>query len=430
VSTVDPPPAATGRLFWRAFGPGVLFAGAAIGNSHLVQSTRAGAMYGLGLVAVVVVANLMKYPAFRFGPYYAAVTGRSLIEAYRSLGRPVVALVALSELASQAIIIAASALTTAAIALAVFDSAVDVRHLAATLIVLGAALLLVGGYALLDRLTKVFVAVLTVSTLAATVAVLPLVQWRLAPTPLSASDFTTLAFVIALMGFMPSALNLSILHSLWSVAKARTSGVRPSPAQVLLDLNIGYVGSALLALCFLLMGAGVMHTAGVAPASGAGPFARQVIALYTQSLGPWSGALVGVAALTVMFTTLMTVLDGMPRMQAAAITTLLEPDGRVKRRLDGTPLFVAMLVLLSGAAILVLLLFMRRFTDFIDFVTTVAFLVAPLFAILNHVVMFRAEVPPALRPGAFMRLWSLAGIVFLSGVTLVYFLARAAHVSA
>jgi len=48
----------------KALGPGLLWAGAAVGVSHLVQSTRAGANYGFALIWVVVVANLFKYTAF------------------------------------------------------------------------------------------------------------------------------------------------------------------------------------------------------------------------------------------------------------------------------------------------------------------------------------------------------------------------------
>jgi Mn2+/Fe2+ NRAMP family transporter len=64
---------------WKAIGPGLLFAGAAVGVSHLVQSTRAGAGYGLALVVIVIAANVLKYPAFAFGPRYAAATGCSLL---------------------------------------------------------------------------------------------------------------------------------------------------------------------------------------------------------------------------------------------------------------------------------------------------------------------------------------------------------------
>ena len=42
--------------FWSAFGPGLLWAATAIGISHLVQSTRAGALAGFGLSGVILLA--------------------------------------------------------------------------------------------------------------------------------------------------------------------------------------------------------------------------------------------------------------------------------------------------------------------------------------------------------------------------------------
>jgi hypothetical protein len=71
---------------WRAIGPGLLFSGAAVGVSHLVQFTRAGAMFGLALVGVIVLINVLKYPAFRFGIDYGHATRRSLMAGYRDLG--------------------------------------------------------------------------------------------------------------------------------------------------------------------------------------------------------------------------------------------------------------------------------------------------------------------------------------------------------
>ena len=36
--------------FKKTLGPGILFASTAIGVSHLVQSTKAGALFGFGLI--------------------------------------------------------------------------------------------------------------------------------------------------------------------------------------------------------------------------------------------------------------------------------------------------------------------------------------------------------------------------------------------
>ncbi|MBL4652913.1 MAG: hypothetical protein JKY53_08635 [Flavobacteriales bacterium] len=44
--------------FLKTLGPGILFASTAIGVSHLVQSTRAGAEYGFELLWLVLLTNL------------------------------------------------------------------------------------------------------------------------------------------------------------------------------------------------------------------------------------------------------------------------------------------------------------------------------------------------------------------------------------
>ena len=61
----------------------------------------------------------------------------------------------------------------------------------------------------------------------------------------------------------------------------------------LVDFHIGYLGTAIVALCFLLMGAGVMHGAGQRFPDSAGAFAGQVISLYASTLGEWSHPLIG-----------------------------------------------------------------------------------------------------------------------------------------
>ena len=73
----------------KKLGPGLLFAGAAIGVSHLVQSTRAGADYGWGLLWALLLVNLFKYPFFQFGQRYAAATGETLLDGYKRMGKGV-----------------------------------------------------------------------------------------------------------------------------------------------------------------------------------------------------------------------------------------------------------------------------------------------------------------------------------------------------
>ena len=55
------------KTLLRNLGPGLLFASMAIGTSHLVLSTKAGAQYGWLMIIPIILANILKYPFFEFG---------------------------------------------------------------------------------------------------------------------------------------------------------------------------------------------------------------------------------------------------------------------------------------------------------------------------------------------------------------------------
>ena len=97
---------------WRIMGPALLFSGSAIGTSHLVQSTRAGALYGLAMLSVILLAGILKYPAFRFAVDYGHSTRRSIMVGYRELGLWAPLLFAAAGLTIMPIIIAALSMAT------------------------------------------------------------------------------------------------------------------------------------------------------------------------------------------------------------------------------------------------------------------------------------------------------------------------------
>ena len=73
----------------KKLGPGLLFAGAAIGVSHLVQSTRAGADFGFGLLWALI-SIILKYPFFQYGSRFALATKMSLLDGYYKLGKVII----------------------------------------------------------------------------------------------------------------------------------------------------------------------------------------------------------------------------------------------------------------------------------------------------------------------------------------------------
>lgn len=418
------------KTFLKALGPGLLWAGAAIGVSHLVQSTRAGATFGLGLLGIVIFANLFKYPGFQFGPRYAAATGTSLLEGYRRRGTWALVLYALVTLGTMFTVQAAVTAVTAALLAASLGITEPVLGLqpviffSVLLTVVCAGLLLIGHYKWLDKIVKVVVVILSVTTFTATALVLPQLPWdsvRLLPDSDWLMTAAVAVAICGLIGWMPSAFDISIWHSLWTLARRRETGVAPSLRDSLIDFNVGYIGTTVLALCFVFMGAGVMFGSGKEFAPQPAAFAGQIIALYTENLGAWTGPVVAISAFTVMFSTTLTVIDGFPRAIATLAARFKGPETPGVPDPVSRPFYWGALGVLGAGAMVVIVFLATSLPRMADVATTLSLVTAAPLAWLNHRAMTGAEVPAEARPGPAMRAFSWFGI----GVSLLlagYFL--------
>jgi len=408
----------------KALGPGVLYAATAVGTSHLVQSTRAGAAYGLALVLFILLTYIAKYPAFRFGAQYASATGRSLLHGYRQQGNWAVYVYIVIAIGTMFAAVPAVTLVTAGLAKAAFDLPWETFPIATVILAICATVLIVGGYRVLDRVVKVLMAVLAGATLLATVLVIPKIDWAvsgsLLPDTIGATD---VFFIVALLGFMPSSVDISVWHSLWSVAKARDSNRRATLQDSLDDFHIGYFGTFLLALCFVLLGTGVMHNSGVEFESSPAGFASQLINLYQQTLGEWSGPLIGAIAVAVMFSTVLAGLDGYPRAAVSIFRMYKRRDSEYEQSaavVDKRTYALTVLVLALGS-LFILYFLVSSLQVVVDVAATIMFLFAPVVAWLNHRVMKSPLIPIDSRPARGLFALSLAGIIWLAAFS-AYFL--------
>lgn len=405
------------KTFWAALGPGILMAGAAVGVSHLIQATRAGAEYGLALLGIVILACVLKYPFIEAGPRYAAATGESLLRGYRRLGRWALGIFTLITLGTMLIIQAGVTIVTAGLAGFVFGLEASITLLSFAVLLCCAAVLALGRYRLLDFAMKIIMAVLAVSTLAAVIlafwshpdwtALNPFTGWGAVWT---AGGF---AFLLALLGWMPIPLDVAAWHSLWTLERAKQTGQMPSVAYALLDFRIGYIGATVVAALFLLLGALIMFGSGAALPESAVAFSAMLVNLYTESLGEWARPVIAVAALTTMFSTTLAVTDAYPR----ALRALLEIYAEGEEKTDAAPhhrlLYSAAVLLVCGGALAVIHFFGKSFTGLIDFATTVSFLAAPVIAFLNLKLITGAYMPEEHRPARALRMLSYAGFAFL-----------------
>ena len=414
----------TTRPFLASFGPGLLMAGAAVGVSHLVQSTRAGAEYGLSLLGLILLACILKYPFLEFGPRYAAATGESMIAGYKRMGEWALGLFTLITLATAFIILAGVTLVTAGLTGVLFDLDYSISMLSA--LVLGSCMLLlaIGRYRGLDLIMKMIMTVLSLSTLAAVFFALgnqP--DWSAIQ---NAGQLTSLwsaagfAFILALLGWMPIPLDVAAWHSLWTLERARQTGHSPSVRAAVIDFRIGFIGATVLAALFLLLGALVMAGQGTDVPSSSVGFAALLIELYTSSLGEWSRPLIAVAAWTTMFSTTLAVADAYPR----ALKELIEISGAADTGDTTANLprarYLSALVLLSVGALTVIYFFGDQFTRLIDFATTISFLAAPILAWLSLKLITGPHMPATHRPGKRLLALAWTGFAFLIAFCLIW----------
>ena len=412
--------------YLKSFGPGLLWAGSAIGVSHLVQSTRAGATAGFALAGVIVFALALKYPFFEYGPRYAAATGESLVEGYHRIGRWAVWLFLLLTVSTVVFTNAAIILFTSSL----FQYALGMNVspvLASAVVYAGCAgLLWVGHYKALDLAIKIVLLLLAISTLVAAVIVIPRADFSdLNLIPLPPRDGTIqLAFLLALAGWMPSDILVSCYNSLWTLAKDKASGVRASVSTARLDFKIAYAGTAILAFAFLTLGAGVMHGSGQEFSSAGAVFSTQLIDLYVQTLGEWTRPIMIVTALTAMLSTALTVADGYPRVidRCVKVITIKDPAKTAHAEIS-SPYWIA-LITIGVLMTLVLQMFVTSLTQMVDFVTIVAFLTGPILGYLNLRVITSPAVPREHQPGKVMLVYSYVGLLSLGAVALVFIVSR------
>ena len=112
---------------------------AAIGGSHLVWSTRAGAQFGWSLLWLVLLVNLLKFPFFLYGQRYTSATGESLLAGYRRQGVVYVWIFLLINILTGAINIAGVGMVSGALLAGYGIQGVSVQALTVGLMVVSAA---------------------------------------------------------------------------------------------------------------------------------------------------------------------------------------------------------------------------------------------------------------------------------------------------
>jgi Mn2+/Fe2+ NRAMP family transporter len=394
-----------------------MMAGAAIGVSHIYQSTRAGADYGLQLLLAVLLVNLFKYPFFEYGHRYAASTGENLLQGYLRLGKGYLYAFLVMNAISAVVSIAGVTFVTAVLAQNLMPwVGLSPAGWSALLMTLCVVLLSLGRFRWLDRTMKVLMLVLFFTTLTAFFLALGTPSAQL-PGFVGVSPWTLsgLAFVIALMGWMPAPIEISVWQSLWIQAKNIDDNQAMTPAEARIDFNLGYFSSIIMAVIFVYLGAHVMYGSGESFSGSAGGFATQFVKIYTARLGDWARPIIAISAFSTMLSTTLTCIDGFPRSLQVGWKTVRQHAQSAKGSVS-----VWLMVIVCVLSLSLITVFLGSLKGFIDMATSLTFLSAPYYGFLNYKVITSSVIPPAEQPGRFMRCLSVIGLFYFLAFGLLY----------
>ncbi len=387
-----------------------------------MQSTKAGSLFGFGLIWAVIIANLLKYPFFEFGSRYANATGKSIIDGYKEIGNWALWCYTLITLGSMFFVCAAVGKVTTGFLQNLFQlDSIGINSTAANILVFGVcgSLLIIGRFKILDGLIKIIGIVLLISTLAAFILCIfkgpvnPNVSFEL-----FSIESSAIAFLIPLMGWMPTAVDLSSWNSLWTIEKIKLSGYHPKLKETLFDFNFGYITSAFLSICFVTLGAFLIYGTDTEIAKQGHLFAHQVIQLYTQVFGSWSYIIISSCTFSIMFGTCIAVFDGYGRATKRIIELFGE---RNKTKTSNKSYPMAVITLIIGSFILIeIFSFRGDFSILVNLATIISFLVAPVIAIFNHYLVTK-KIDDDFKPSPWLKALSYMGIFYLIGFS-VFFL--------
>jgi Mn2+/Fe2+ NRAMP family transporter len=412
---------------WRKLGPGILLAATSIGASHLALSPQAGALFGFQLLWLVLVCHLFKYPAFEFGPRYAAATGQSLLAGYAQAPGPRMWALYMFLLSTvlQGVGVLAGVVNISGCVLASWFGKAD----AATILTLNATelssilvllviflLLFVGGFSWLDHLNKIMMLILLAATVLAFAPVVPNPK-HLGHLIVPSIPSNSIVLIAAILGWMPTGIDVSIWHSFWTLEKLKQLGgehgandLRKRLRQLklsLTDMRVGYGLSLVTAIIFLSLGA--IHLAGRGSELSGVQFAEAISSAYTVILGRWMRHVFMLTAFFAMFSTSYVVIDGFARAFCETLALLSHSLSSAAKRKQVYASFVTFTGLCAAGTII----WVGNPVTLVTIVSLISLAVAPALYALNLYCVQAHIKDAALRPSKYVVMLGWAGIVFM-----------------
>ncbi|MYM61394.1 divalent metal cation transporter [Vibrio sp. OCN044] len=398
----------------RSTGPGIIMTTGAVGSSHLVASTQAGATYGWQIAIVILLVNILKYPFFRASIQYTAGTGESLVEGYAKLGQAFLWLFWGITIICGISSISALILFSSNLLSHFLPFELSLNSLAMVIVAVCLLALFSRRYHVLNNISKVIMLILIVTLI--TALALAATQTLGSPVPIQEKtpwSSAAIGFIIATMVWMPAPIEVSSMTSIW--LKDQQKGDKVSAQTALLDFNAQYIVTMLLALAFLALGVLVFSGSGLEFSQSGIEFSNQLIDGYTSKVGQSTYYLIAAVAFCCIFGSAITAMDGYSRAIAEA-QRLLQEREEISHKAS-----VVWMMLIAFAALALILFWFSSVLSVLYFSLALAFITTPFFALLNFILVSHTKLPKPLALTKPMKWLSILGLIYLFGFLAVFF---------
>jgi Mn2+/Fe2+ NRAMP family transporter len=222
---------------------------------------------------------------------------------------------------------------------------------------------------------------------------------------------------------MPTALDLSSWNSLWTLERMKQTNYKPKLKETLFEFRLTYFITGILAVMFVTLGTFIFYGSGEELPNNNSLFANKVVTLYTQTIGEWSYIIIAASAFTVMFGTIIAVLDGYSRsLQRTVELIFTKKEQKISTKFR--TLYVIFLLVISIGALLIIFQFENNLKELVDFATVLSFLIAPVIAIFNLRLVTGKFLNKDSQPSMLLKILSFAGIIFLSGFAIFFIVTK------
>lgn len=341
-----------GWMLLLALGPGLMWCGEYIGSGEVILSTRSGAIFGVAVLWVPIMAIFAKFWIGLAGAHYTVTTGEGMIDMLSRMPGPrnwVLWPVFVGQVCSGMISTAALASASGAFA-AYFVPAVSPVLFGWLAVLLVISVVWSGVFEPMKRIMSVLVLMIIVGTVAVALATWPgfsaiihgIFGFELPDTPAWASaeveSPSPWLEILPLLGWAAGGFASQVWYTYWvlgagyGMAKDRGYGkpldeaalkslsteevghIRDWRRVVSLDATTAVVLGIVVTMAFMIAGAGVLGPKQLAPEGNA--VALQLSTIFSEQWGTLGAHLFVLAGLAAMLSTMMGQFAGWPRLLA------------------------------------------------------------------------------------------------------------------